>query len=605
MDKYISLIQNHTRKLFLILIMFLVVSCGGGGSPSSESNDPTIVNTSNIIDPTTVDFSRHFQEVEKVLVSAPTEWNKDESIVDSEILMAFFQKATNTTDQFLENVLLIKIESSEDISNDEDIINYKEVSSKQRSIAGFDGIELIFDANIIEVNDIDFRFMQLAFEFNGFVYALIYSAEKNEFDKNVDIVRFMADSIELGQVVFNGLDHGSRLETPNKPGIATDGGSFLTVSCRSTDEFGFDEIVGRIVNQDRSMSDEFIIDTIHSNPGCRLSSESAVFNGNNYLVTYVDSYLGSYNRVVSKIISPIGDVLSSEPIVISSNTSGYASSPKSVFDGSRVLVVWDESKSNNGYKNLTINGTFIHSDGQVETPFNIATNLEEYFTDINTYGLRPEIAFGDNQFLVTFGLPEDEPYNQVHNPIYGQIIDINGVTLRETAFPIRTDDEGENPRFHQVVFNGNNFTVAWIEGKNYKCHEHECSYKIYTREVTTNGELLEGDADSSGREILPTSDIDEITIDHTNKKQYLDFSFNNGVYKFLWVGSEAFVMDADNELLNFSNAVPIGYGEESTKKLTYTFPNIAHTDEKTLLLWPTRQGYNDSGMLDAWFIEEI
>lgn len=38
----------------------------------------------------------------------------------------------------------------------------------------------------------------------------------------------------------------------------------------------------------------------------------------------------------------------------------------------------------------------------------------------------------------------------------------------------------------------------------------------------------------------------------------------------------------------------------STRKLTYTFPNIAYTDEKTLLLWPTRRG---NGMLDAWFID--
>jgi len=540
-------ILNFSVNSASIVFIVLLSACGGG----SDSSIPA--NTVDAIDPTTIRFSQHLDVQEKISMIYPKTWSKEKVFTDPEILMAFVEPADSNTDKFLENILLIKVDNSSNITNN-DVTNILEISSRQIDIAGFPAEEIIFDADVVGAEEFNLRFMQIVFEFNGFLYGLLYSAERNVFERNTEIVEYMAHRLNIGDIIFSDLEDTSDLSTPGKPAIATDGQNFLVISCRESEAQPYpSDLVGKIIRDDRSASNEFLV---HSNIGsCGFASYNVAFDGNNYIVVYM-TYHGGNRRVVGKRLTFMGGIIDNQPIDISQNPSNLAFEPTLVFDGDRTLVVWHESDIIDSIKTA-----FIDANANVTNSLTIEGNLGSTYSDTSIY--TPQVAMGDNQFMVIWSPYFFEDTRRAPMPIFGQQIDLSGNLLLPSSIEIRSDN-GKNPRYTQLASDGSNYLVGWIEGLLETNVIRSGSFAVYARQISSSGELLNGNAKDPGLEITPP--LISTRFPANNKevpKDFLNLSYNKGNYLFLWSSANydpetgVYGVQVSDDLAYISQSTPI------------------------------------------------
>ena len=609
------------RAYIYISYILLLTACGGGGG--SDGGASSILVSTN---PSTITFATYLNVQKRVSIAYPESWVKNSHFnnqeipdhwvksnhfSDAEILMAFFEASEGANDQYLENVLLIKAGSLDEVSISS-LRDIQVASSQQINVAGFSGQEDIFDDIYVE-EELDLRFMLISFEYHEEAYALLYSAERSVFEKNTEIVREMANTMKLGQVIISDLDLNSDLSRPGKPAIANDGTDFLVVSCRGTEKQPYStELVGRIVKSDRSMMEEF---SIHSmvdieNVDCT-STHNVIFDGNNYLVTYL-----VHNRVVGKRISTTGDLLDSKAIDISQNPNrSRAFEPTMAFDGGRSFVVWFEFRDYNGYEasdKYEIKGAFIDTSGSVTSSFSIEKDLKSTYPNSNTFSYTPQVAYGNGQFMVVWSPYFFQDVRVAPVPIYGQQLDLSGNLLLPKAVEVRSDT-GLNPRYVQIISNDSGYLIGWIEGELDSNVISAGSFNIYARKVSTLGELENGNSFETGIEIAPSLLVKGAIDRREVPKDFLSLSFHDGNYLFLWTSVSSYPemgvygVKVSENLSNISEPVSIVgtnadtiYDELNLSKPTQA--NISFSDDRSLVVWPSRDEV-EYGAVEGWFIE--
>jgi hypothetical protein len=589
----------HLLTLFLLLAL---ASCGGGGGGNSKEDKKLPVTA---IDPSTINFIPHLSFEEKVSLIFPESWKKQNSIGagSPQVLAAFSEYLEGPSDKYRENILLLKEEVMEEV-REPGVSNIQEISTKKIEIAGFLGQETIFDADVEGTGDVELRFMEIIFEFNGSNYGLLYTGERDAFERNIDIARHMASSVNVGQVVFDNLETSSDLSNPGKPAVASHGTGFLVVSCRKSEVYPYpSELIGKIVNNDRTMSPEFLIhtDIDAGSNDCRDTRYSAIFDGANYLVTYI-----SNQRVLGKRVTPAGSVIDSSPIDISQNTSTSVHMPDLVFDGTRSLAVWSEL----GLHQSLLKGAFIDQSGGVTATFIIKDDVSDMFLDQSYKVYYPHIAYGDNQFMVIWSIFYfEDTRRELGIPIFGQLLDLNGNTLLPEPIQIRADSGG-NPRYPQIASDGTNYLIGWIEGLLETNTIRAGSFTVYARQVNSVGELVDSIASDTGIEISPPVLVSDSLLEEVPEvpKGFLDLSFYDGSYLFLWsaanLDSESGVYGAkvSQNLESISSAVPISGLKGDTFWRDFAIPtqaNTSNSDTKSFILWPSR-----SGVMEGWFFEK-
>lgn len=591
------------RRLYLSTItsLLLLAACGGGGGGGGDGSEAQAVVP---IDPATINFIPHFSSNERMSLVFPESWERRDSLSfgDPEIVAAFSEPAQGPSDRFLENVVLHKLDSMSEVVGD-DVTDIREISNKQIVVAGFPAEETIFDAKVSGAEQLELRFMSIAFEFEGSIYGLIYSAERTVFERNTEIVRYMASQLKIGQLVIDNVNRYPDFADPGKPAVANDGSNFLVVSCRESTFDPFSgQLVGRIVKSDRTMGPEFQIDAgvDQGSHSCADFHYGAIFDDMNYLVTYVKR-TGDLIAVVGRRITATGELVDSSPIEISQNQSASARVPDLVFDGNRTLVVWYEYEDDEASILQRIQGAFVDQNGEVSEGF-----LIDDIQSQNYAGYSPDLAYGDNQFMVIWSpyFFDFLPSTDFTMPIYGQILDLNGNPLLSDSVLIR-EDNGGRPRYPQIASDGTNYVVSWIEGELDFGLIGAGNFTVYARQIDSLGQLVDSNASQIGVEIAPhlTSTQDTFGV---VSKDFLDLSYHEGNYLFLWTSkgfgpaTGVYGVRASSDLDTISTPKPIAGLNGDTIRgdmLRPSLPVASYTDAKTFVLWPSLVG-----SVEGWFI---
>lgn len=155
-----------------------------------------------------------------------------------------------------------------------------------------------------------------------------------------------------------------------------------------------------------------------------------------------------------------------------------------------------------------IHGAFVDPNGVVSENFSIFDGMIGLYQTQNYANWRPDSAVGDDRIMVVIG-PRAEPSTMGEpSPIFAQFVDFSGNKLLSAPILVRSDLVNKRPRYPNVAFDGENFTVAWIQGVQHQSSTNDGFYGIFARSVSPEGLLINGDADSDGFEVLPEEERD-------------------------------------------------------------------------------------------------
>lgn len=577
-----------------LILAITLTACGGGGgdAPGGGGTGGTPTDPGSL-----VYFTEYYPEL-KANVTYPASWRREIIGFDPNVIAAYVEPLTGSGDTFQENVALVTVPGTNlrDLSG---VTGIQIVSSRAITIDGLPGEEVIFDGTLPGVSG-SFRFMEISYIQGANAFGLFYSAARDQFDRNREIVRYMAQQLEAGKIVFDGLFLGSDLETPGNSPIASDGNNLLVVSCRESGDFPYPaELIGRIIGPDRiPVSNEITIqsnvDT--GNTGCWYTRPRITFDGINFLVTYMTS-LNDRRRIVAKRISPAGQLLDSAPIDISMNAVDAAFEPAVAFTGTRHLVVWHQDVSND--INDVVRAAFVDPDGTVSPSFTVFDELRTLYPDqFNNFLSRPEIAVGNNRALVTLSPWFARDVRQPARPIYAQLLDLDG-NLQLAAPLLVREDAGDNPRYTQVTSDGQSFFVTWIEGLLETNTISSGVFGVYGREISATGQLVNGDASTVGLTIAAAAS--------DRPREDLNLTYADGRYYLLWAhtsfASDLGIYGTEVEAGTF--AVQPERAVSATESTSYTSffprlsnPALAHGPTQKLVVWPARDGTVDVWVYD-------
>jgi hypothetical protein len=606
-------IRGKGLSSLIFLLTLAICGCGGGGGGGNGSNS---TKSTPAIDPLTLNYSTYLNAAEQVTVLYPTSWEELPTRSDSDILVTYAEPIARNSSPFPANISVVKT-STIDTSSPDNLKNIKIISKKDFSILGLSAHEEIYDATVTGYEKLNLRFMETGIELNGTIYGLLYAAQRKEFDQNIEIVRHMAKSLNIGQKIFSGIEGTSDFRSPGKPAIATNGENFLVVSCNTSHPTAF--ATGRIVKPNRAISEEFLITSASDKvifDGCPLSRFTLTFDGSNYLLTYSaswfemidNSHINSGRRIFAQRISISGEVLDKTPIDVSKNLNSSTYDPATISDGSRTLAVWHEF----GYKEInvpdhSIKGAFINSDGTVGDSFLIENELQKDFPDLNIYRYTPEVSYGNNQFMIIWAPYFSQDTRRPNTSIYGQLVSPNGSRSLARAVPIRTDN-GDNPRYPQIASDGKNYVVGWIEGLLETNLIDSGKFSIYARKISDTGELLNGDSTTLGALVVGPLLVSKNAdfVGQQVPRDFLDLSFYNDHYLFLWTSpyyspeSGVYGVKSNVDLSKISQPSPIsGTRKDAANSSSFEprQPNVAHTNQNILVVWPNLPN------LEGWHIE--
>jgi len=255
---------------------------------------------------------------------------------------------------------------------------------------------------------------------------------------------------------------------PGRPGIASDGNSYLLVSCRdlgaSPGIFGA-IITGGVAGQPFPIAST----SCGSNVGIE-----AAFDGTNYLVVFSKDGLIRGMRV-----SPSGVALDGGGgFAISTGTPSTITnfSPDVAFDGTNFLVVWSKFTGSGA----SIYGARVTPTGQVLGEFPISTVPPSQGS--------PVVAFDGTNFMVAW-----TDLRNGNGDIFGARVSSSGVVLDTGGFAIATGPlDDQNPA---LVFDGTNYFVVWLTADQ---STFPPPTQIHGTRVTPTGNLLDGLPSSGG-----------------------------------------------------------------------------------------------------------
>jgi hypothetical protein len=183
--------------------------------------------------------------------------------------------------------------------------------------------------------------------------------------------------------------------------------------------------------------------------GSNQRSEDVVFDGTNFFVAWGDDRRSDDGDIYGARVSPAGAVLDPAglPLYVSTGDEGTAHLPALSFDGTNVLVLWQDGDFNFRH----VSGTLTSPSGAVVTPagFRISTAANAQ--------MAPVVAFDGTNHLVVW-----EDNRSGNNAIYGARVNPAGTILDGAGFAISAPSRisAKDPA---VVFDGTNFFVVWAD----------------------------------------------------------------------------------------------------------------------------------------------
>lgn len=604
-------LKGTIKNIFPSALLIVIASCGGGGGSGGGGTTPTQVNNGNPgpiittpiitapINPASLNYTNILNLRAPATMKYPATWSRS-TPSDPEVVFEVRSPTSETLSNIRDEVVLYKVDLAtlapgSSPNDDGESLQFEVVSEREIVISGIDALEVIIDA--FEEGE-NLRFVFFEFVLNDNLYTLIYGNTRNEFERKVEVIRHMASTLRVGQNIISGTNTGSRVEYPGKPAIASDGQDFLVVSCRRATTGASERLMGRIVRADRTMGAEFVI---HTNTNC-LHRYGAIFDGINYMLIYRGGISGG-SAVIAKRINRQGIIIDNVPIAITPpNLNDFL--PTALFDGSRTLVVWNRFGTNNA-----VMGAFVSVNGTVTPAFTIANNQQTVYPAPEN-SLEIQIAYGNNQFMVIWSRNFIFDSHTIRNyPIYGQMLNLAGNLLLPQPIEIRSDP-GTMPRYIQVASDGTDYLVAWNEGVMGNTPNAQGNHTIYARKISSAGSILNGNASQTGVLIAPPllATGPNISPNEEIVKDYLDLSFTNGNYLFLWASplrNEAgmYAVKASRDMNSISPATPVvGTQINITRAggapsfIQYTHPNIAYSNNQSLTVWPSQTGF-----VEGWF----
>jgi hypothetical protein len=528
----------------------------------------------------------------KALVPYPTAWAQT-AFGPVEIIVSIVEPAQGSGDPYQDRFIVGYVAVGA-LPTTHTLSNIVEISSRGLTIDGLPAEETVYDADADGVN-VGLRFREIAIPVNGAKFGVVYISERDDFDRNNSTFDDMINNIRLGSVIMSGFDLNSDLESPGKSPLASDGNTFLAVSCREIR--GIPEVadlIGQIVGPDRlPVGDEILIDSDIDvgNTGCRFVRPEVTFDGANYLVTYIAPVSGD-RGVVAKRVSPSGILLDNDPIDIAGDSNSSQFEPSAVYTGSHHMIVWHRRIDS---MNDQIAGALVAPDGTVTGRFTVIDDLRALFPDqMIGFLSRTDMAIASNRIMVTVEPRFAFDIRQPERPIYAQILDLNGARQLGSPMLVRHDN-GDNPRYAQVASDSQSFLVAWVEGLLDTSTISSGDFGLYARQVSTAGQIINGDATSVGLTIEPLSSlpIEELAVE-----------FINDQYEFLWSstahrtnhGIYRNTLSSDLSISTTATKVAAVYNDaQYTSMPRATSPSLASSADTTLYIWSSRDG-----TLDAW-----
>lgn len=579
--------------ILVLLVSFLsLVGCGGGGGDKTEETkvQEPLAKPLHVSE---VSFSNYWDTIEKISLPVPDHWLKNRGTTSSPVLHVFAEQPSYSGDNYFEQVLLIKSNSLTDFESD--IRNINVVESSVVTIADFDGDERVLTGN---VGGVSLKILQVSVEIDGTFYGLQYRATPAAFGRNTELVRYMASRMEIGEKVSENYSLYSDLEYPGKNAMASDGESFLIVTCsESLSNENQNDLVGHIVRRDHSMGDPFVV---HENVGqCERAKPKLVHDGENYALVYVGRDVDS-QHVYMRRISNEGLVLDGNPINISRNADSNVFAPDLVADGDRLVFVWNDITYSESWDlpNKTDVNASVFQDESLGDVLSVATDIQNSYPNSGVNWITPKIARAEDQFLVVWSPYYFQDTRRSYPlTIYGQML---GSNLEALNGPIQIrEDAGVNPRYVNVSSDGNAFVVSWIEGLLDTNVRESGQFRILAKPISLAGDVGAGGAGSPGIEIagprLSQRGIYEVP------KSFLDVVFFNGKYQFVWSepsydGGGVFWAAATPDLSTVSEPLVIGGFNQDSTVFGYRArePSIAQAGGSVLIGWVARD-------LEVWF----
>lgn len=531
----------------IILCLSFLTACSGGSSSGNVNGSlpNSIGSPAPITDPSEVEFTDFFDFNAQLKIKVPQTWQGTRRPNEPNLLISFSEPLSGPDDRFEETLLIVRLPTGEDLTDqgeDQSVRDEVIIEHSQRNIGVFLADELIYDATLEELPDYELRFMETSFEFNGHLYGVLYAGARADFQRNIEVVRAIANSVQLGQPVLQEVQ--TDIYSMSNPALVSDGENTLAVACKYDSISDSLDLVGRLVAPDRSMSEELLI---HANLGSRVTNcgrtkISTSFNNNNFFVSYSATIDGVRN-VVAKRLTASGAVLDSDPIVISRNSTEDVGMGAHAFDGNRYLFVWHRIDSSNAD---SMEAVFVSVLGEVGESFVIEASPENLNqTDDLALDLAPELEFLSDRYLLVWNpliVPQDTN-GAVFNfspdfSIRGKLIGLDGSLLRPSPIQISTSS-GQYLTRPDVSQDETGYVVSWIRNELTTFPAAE----LVNSSVVARRFSLAGDAIDEAPVVI--ADFDSFHSSNSEKRDPHIY-FEQGRYRFSWVDNQYVLTNSSN-----------------------------------------------------------
>ncbi len=175
--------------------MVWCTACGGGSSK--------VTDTSIAINPDSISFNSRSNSAKAYTIEYPSTWLNSptpDSTDKIEVLAAFNELREDSTDSFLENIILVTGELTHDAVLPSSFSNLQVISTSKETIGNHNAeIETgIFDLTSDLGETLNLAYMTITVESHGKLYGLQYMAELRRFKTYTEIAKRMVASWQIG-----------------------------------------------------------------------------------------------------------------------------------------------------------------------------------------------------------------------------------------------------------------------------------------------------------------------------------------------------------------------------------------------------------------------